>query len=272
MEGDAPGMSATAELARRLESVEHVRRLGQALWMALGSSVRPESLIWAKGLVGEDGDNLLWAALVERGVVTGPEYVANGPELASLLSYLCSETNTSSEAHGQLVWTLPEGVACAGVSSNGYVACARALISSARRTVMLVSPYLEAKGVGLLTTELFEALQRRVEATVLTHRAGEAGSLSSAALEELRRGAERLPGNLTVYSSAFDTVLLHPKLIVADSKDALLGSANITGRALSINFEAGVRLGQRSAEEIERVVKRIIESGLAIRTFSTRSS
>jgi phosphatidylserine/phosphatidylglycerophosphate/cardiolipin synthase-like enzyme len=45
-----------------------------------------------------------------------------------------------------------------------------------------------------------------------------------------------IPGTLTVFSAALDGAVLHPKLVVADLKMALLGSANITGRGLSMNL------------------------------------
>lgn len=238
--------------------------------MAIGSGMQPGSLIWAKGLLGRDGDVVLWAALVEQQVVRPPEYIVSASRLASMLGRLSGEEAWTADAKGHLVWTLPDGVACVGVAPDGYAATAKTLLSKAQRSVMMVSPYLEARGVGLLTKELLDALHRGVNATVLTHGASDAASLASAALEEIRRAAAGLTGSLTVYSAAAETVLLHPKLLVVDSRLALLGSANITGRGLSMNFEAGVSLGHAAAAEIERVVGDVIGSDLVVMSFSTR--
>jgi phosphatidylserine/phosphatidylglycerophosphate/cardiolipin synthase-like enzyme len=134
-----------------------------------------------------------------------------------------------------------------------------------------VSPYLEPRGVGLLLDSLLDALRRAVCVTLLTHGAEVLNSLSSTSLKSLRRESDGLSGSLLVLTATESlTVLLHSKLIVADSTRALLGSANVTGKGLGQNLEAGVLLGPKAAGEIERVVAHVIASGIAVEVFRSR--
>ncbi len=59
---------------------------------------------------------------------------------------------------------------------------------------------------------------------------------------------------------------LHAKVLVIDGKRALVGSANLTNRALSANVEAGVLVADpRVAEAIERHVRELMAAGELVR-------
>ena len=95
--------------------------------------------------------------------------------------------------------------------------------------------------------------------TLLTHDALDIASFTSKAIEELRREAERIGGQLAVYSAEAGSgrdrkhiPCYTLNLLSAIKRGVLIGSANLTSHALASNFEAGVLLvpGQprRSAE------------------------
>src|SRR5262249_50186362 len=176
-----------------------------------------------------------------------------------------------------LVWTLPEAVALAIPSRRGtYLEAFVGLIDGCREKLLIVSPYLDSRGVGFLFSPLLNALCRGVRGTVVTHDALNAVSLNATAVEELRREARRVNGKLTVYSADAGAgperrahPLLHAKLVVADETRLLLGSANVTSYALSSNLEAGTLLDPVAAGEASTVVGALIRSGMGVLVFLT---
>ncbi len=263
-------MSAAADISSRIERPEGVRRLGQALWMMVGQPVEPGTLLWARGLLGADGDTLLWRALLEERAVCEPDFVLRHHALAKLLCMLWSNEPDARQP-AQLVWTLPPELIVDGVAHDSYVQAAVDVVASARAKLTLVSPYLEPKGMGRLHESLLGALHRGVAVLMLTHDVEDRSSLASASLEALRRDSAGLPGLFTVYTaSAIPLVLLHLKILMADDARALVGSANVTGKGLGMNLEAGAVLGPHAATEIGRVLQATIAVGLVRKAFSSR--
>ncbi len=64
---------------------------------------------------------------------------------------------------------------------------------------MLVSPYVEARGIGLLFDRLAGALSRGGATMLVTHDISDIASINSQAVEELRKEAERVGGHLEVF-------------------------------------------------------------------------
>jgi phosphatidylserine/phosphatidylglycerophosphate/cardiolipin synthase-like enzyme len=61
--------------------------------------------------------------------------------------------------------------------------------------------------------------------------------------------------------------VLHAKLLVVDGSRALVGSANLTHKALTANIEAGVFIrDQALAADLERHVRALMESGILVRS------
>lgn len=254
------------ELKARLSDVDKLRRLGQALWMMLERPVNPAGLVWARGLLGERGDEVLWSALVAGGVVVQPEYRVQAAKLAAMLSVLA---NAPDLGLPRLVWTLPPDLGLTNLEDS-YSSTAIALVDASSETLTLVSPFMEAKGVGRLLESLLAALKRGVHVTVITHGASDLSSYVSSALEELRREAQGLPGILDVYSGRDDLpVLLHSKLVVTDNVRSIVGSANITDRGFGENLEAGVMLGEKQTSEITQVIVALRRSGLLVDAFTS---
>lgn len=263
-------MSATAEIAKRISRPNGARRLGQALWMMVGDDVQAADLLWARGLLGDDGDHELWSALLEYGCLQGPGRTLTPRPLAELLCRLWHEDDSPIDIGG-LLWTLPEALAVDGVRSSGYLAAVLDVIRSAQTRLLLVSPFLEPEGIGRLQQELLAGLQRGVAVSLVTHGAGDLGSWASSSLEPLRRESSSFRGELLVYMALESTpILLHSKLVVADGETAIVGSANLTGKGLGRNLETGVAVGAAAAAEVERVLDKAIELGQVAVAFRTR--
>lgn len=262
--------SACEEVRLRLTSPAAGRRLGQALWMMSDAPSSPADLVWVQGVLGRDGEQLLWEALREAGCIEEDRRSLRAGALARFMCYLvdCGGEDRPG-AHG-LVWTFPESLLCVpGVAADGYANALREVVGSSEHTLTIASPYLEARGVGRLEEALVTALQRGVSVVFLAHDVADLSSMGSGALRSLQSEARRQPGRLTVYTTAPDGVLLHLKIVVADSRKGLVGSANLTGKGLGSNVEVGALVGAEEARELRKVVDRVIASGLAKHVFST---
>jgi phosphatidylserine/phosphatidylglycerophosphate/cardiolipin synthase-like enzyme len=238
--------------------------------MMVGQPIDPGRLLWARGPLGANGDTLLWTALCETGSVREPDFVLRPRQLATFLAGLWSEAPDLTDA-ALLVWTLPRQLAVDGLARDGYVQTVIHLVEAATDTLTLVSPYFEPVGMGRLHEGLLAALQRGVAVTVLAHGIEDLSSLASASLEALRRDSVGLPGLLRVLTvSPLSRVFFHLKIVVADERRAIVGSANVTDKGFDTNLEVGVLLGSDAANEIERVVRVAIGSGLVDRAYSNR--
>lgn len=261
-----------AELCRRTQDLDAARRLGQALWMRVGTRLELRDLIWSRGSLGQDGDQVLWASLLEcRGI--GPGSVLQPEGLCRLLCEICGSRDRADDGHPQLVWTLPTQLASRD-DQDSYYRAALEVICAAQQSLWLVSPFLEARGVGRLIEALLLALSRTVSVSIIAHEVGCLGARASVALEDLRRDALGKPGKLTVYTvDEKERLLVHPKIIVADTSVVLLGSANLTENGLAINLEAGVFMrDRRVASEVLQQLTHLLASGIVREAFSPPSS
>lgn len=210
---------------------------------------------------------MLWAALVERKCFEGELQILEPHALSQLLCELWRADNAYRPPE-RLVWTLPEALHVEGVTVDGYVREAVRLVSGAKQRLLIVTPYLEPRGLGLLQAPLLDALHRGAEVTLLTHDAQDMASLAATAVEPLRRESRTSAGTFLVYTAAPTAgALLHLKVVVADGAQAVVGSANVTGRGFGENLEVGALLGRDAADEIERIVRAVIQQGLALPVF-----
>jgi phosphatidylserine/phosphatidylglycerophosphate/cardiolipin synthase-like enzyme len=131
------------------------------------------------------------------------------------------------------------------------------LIGEARRSLLLASYATnpEARIVAALT----EAVDRGVDVSILYERAADnpafrSGSDAFAGLRARRLiwPADRRPAGAA----------LHPKFVVVDDHVALVGSANLTGRALDVNMECGMLIrGGRHPRAIADHIWSLLHSG-----------
>jgi hypothetical protein len=57
--------------------------------MLVGAPLQESNLLWARGLLGHDGESVLWSSLRAWGVVQEPDFVVKAQPLAAFLSHLC---------------------------------------------------------------------------------------------------------------------------------------------------------------------------------------
>ena len=131
-----------------------------------------------------------------------------------------------------VVWTGPES----GMSSSRLTAAAVIeLINAARSEILLVSYATQTE--PQISAALSAAVARNVAVTLLAERHADNPSYSSAATPFPGLDAVRLYWPL---SSRPPGAALHAKIIVVDERIALVGSANLTSRAMEANLECGI--------------------------------
>jgi len=255
------------EIRRRLDG-DRLRRLGAALWFRLGTALRLQDLDWAVALLGEGGDRLLWEELRAAEVLDRENRLRPRP-LARWLDSLVKEEE-GEERMPQLVWTLPETHPAASELGSTYLKAILETVEAARRELVMTSPFLQEKGIMEILRAVVRALKRGVRLIVLTHAADNLASNQSVALEAIRQEAERIRGQLIVYSApVMEGGLLHAKLVIADEERMVLGSANLTGPGLTSNLEAGVVLGCKEARLAMQIMRGLVETNIATKVFST---
>lgn len=131
-----------------------------------------------------------------------------------------------------IVWTGPESEVDTGRLTSQVVID---LIAEAEDELLLAS--YAAYPQERMLSAVRDALQRGVEITVLLERSVDNPAYGSDS--ETFRG---IPARRLIWPAEHRPAgaSLHPKFIVVDKQVALIGSANLTGRALDVNMECGV--------------------------------
>jgi cardiolipin synthase A/B len=144
----------------------------------------------------------------------------------------CAVSRARQQQSVSIVWTGPES----GVSSSRLTAAAVIdLINVAQSEILLVSYATQTE--SSIKAALSAATERNVAVTLLAERREDNPSYSGVAtpfpdLSVLRLhwpASSRPPG-----------AALHAKVIVIDDQIALVGSANLTSRAIESNLECGI--------------------------------
>lgn len=233
-------------------------RLAAALWGRVGQETTFHDLAWADDLLGEGGRQLLWSELQTEGVIVNCDVRAK--PLASFLG------RQGSTEQAQLLWTLPPGLQGPPASyAEGLIT----VIGSARHELLLMSPFIASSGIQTMKQHLLDALHRGVQVTIIGHQLHDLGSAQSQAIESLRQEAERSQQHFSAYSANHQSGLLHAKLVIADRERVVLGSANMTGHGLNLNFEVGVTLGNPQAKQVAQIYDQLLRSDLVQHVFTT---
>ncbi|MGH7911163.1 MAG: DISARM system phospholipase D-like protein DrmC [Candidatus Dormibacteraceae bacterium] len=154
----------------------------------------------------------------------------------------------------EVVWSGPESDVDTGRLTSRVVVD---LIGEARRRVLLVS--YAAITEERITAALAGAIERGVDVTLVRERA-----VDNPAFRSSDEAFVGLPLRRVVWPADRrpEGAALHPKLIVVDGRSALVGSANLTGRALDANLECGVLIrGGPQPKSISDHIWSLIHSG-----------
>lgn len=233
-------------------------RMAAALWERVGQATTYHDLAWADNLLGPGGRDQLWTHLQAAGVLR--ESQISPRSLAAFLG------NLGTEEQVKLLWTLPPGLPQAPVS---YAEGLNEVIQGAREELLLMSPFIASSGVQAMKQNLLDALHRGVHVKLIGHDLQDLASAQSQAIETLRKDAERSRMRFTAYSANHQSRLIHAKLAIADRERVVLGSANITGHGLNLNFEVGVILGTPHARRVADVYEQLLQTELVQHIFTT---
>lgn len=268
-----------ALLALTSEHSDLISRIAAPLWARVGRKVDEADFTWAKALLGESAPQLLIHALRESGALDPHSGALTARGLSRMICALLdvAPTEGAPVQSPELVWTLPHSHSAHAVRGQTYSECCLRFINEASEALTLVSPFVDAGGIGVILGPLTAALSRAVAVRLFVHDALNVGTPTSRALEELRREAERIRGDLSVFSAEAGAgrdrllnPLFHAKLIVRDDQALLLGSANLTSYGLGANFEAGVVLGASSAREALFILDGVLRSKTVYLVFNTK--
>ena len=209
-----------ARVAERLPSAD-VRQLAHAAAQGV-SSVHALRAATASPVLRNVCDQL-----ASRVVAVEPGYVAG---------LLAGAARVAERAHRRqtvtVVWTGPESHV---TSSRLTAATVVDLINEARAEILLVSYATQTE--PLISAALHDALMRGVAITLVAERHADNPSYTASSTPFPGLDALRLHWPTDARPSGAS---LHAKVIVVDDRVALVGSANLTGRAMETNLECGI--------------------------------
>jgi phosphatidylserine/phosphatidylglycerophosphate/cardiolipin synthase-like enzyme len=143
----------------------------------------------------------------------------------------------------------------------------RELSASAEARLLIVMPYLSPDGMKALKGVLAAAAQKGVWIRLLTGDLADARGRNRRSLRELIAGPDgavvRQRLRVLVGSEAL-SVFFHAKLVIADGRHGYLGSANLSWRGLSKNFEVGTSLSPIQADSLERLISYFEAQGMIV--------
>jgi hypothetical protein len=136
-----------------------VSRIAAPLWARVGRPLDAE-LSWVRSLLGENGPEILILALSRFDALDRNTTVLKARGLVRFFSSLLGEGDSASVASNQpeLVWTLPNAHPAHTVRGRSYLESCIRLINEATEALVLVSPFVDAAGIGTLLSPLLGAL------------------------------------------------------------------------------------------------------------------
>lgn len=191
---------------------------------------------------------------------------ATGESLALAVASAASTRARMDEsgARIQIVWTGPEEERNPTRRTDQVIL---EMIRAAKHRLLVVS--YAVYDVSEIIEALIDALKRGVEVTVVLDLSGEAeGTWNNRDALKWPKDAP-IPNFLHWPETNVKPVdrrkppKLHAKCVVADGRELLVTSANLTSHAMERNMELGVRVsGGRAAEEVERHFANLIDCGI----------
>ncbi|MBS3053980.1 MAG: phospholipase D family protein [Candidatus Aenigmarchaeota archaeon] len=125
------------------------------------------------------------------------------------------------------------------------------LILSAKRSLVLINPYFDKKGLDKLLPYIDGAAKNGVKIRLICRKGKEPDALIGAI-------KSRIGDNLELKEFGGLGYFLHAKCIIADDKLAYIGSANITGTSLGSNLELGVLFTGSKVKQLSQFLDRVL--------------
>jgi phosphatidylserine/phosphatidylglycerophosphate/cardiolipin synthase-like enzyme len=132
------------------------------------------------------------------------------------------------------------------------------LIVGARARLRIFSPFLDARGLDVLTVALTAATRRNVQVSVGYARRGNRDNAIEQLEQRVRSNGN--PARFQTVAIGSDRPFPHLKLIAADGEQAYIGSANLTWPALTSNAEIGALVDGEPVGILERWFDALIAS------------
>lgn len=201
--------------------------------------------------------------------------MCSGPTLALILRACAAgiQLNRAISAKTQVVWTGPR---VDGSYLRATREVAREIVREAQAALLVVGYWLASSRedgiIHNLLGLLAEAVQRGVNVVlILDERRRTTGADNRQILVDAWPRDVPLPRLLTWRIPPHDRDLkLHAKVLVADARDGLVTSANLTGYAMDRNIEMGVRIGGEPCAQIVKHFDLLIARGV-LELFEARA-
>lgn len=156
-----------------------------------------------------------------------------------------------------LVWTGPVHFPIPARSNFGII---KEMISKANHKITIVGYRVEDYADPILHL-LSKSLDNEIDVKLIIDRA----DLQIPVITKLWKG-KRFPSTYTRTVDAKDPIAsIHAKLVIIDSQDLLVTSANLTYHGLDSNLEVGIRVRGKTAAEAEELISQLIESGFLVK-------
>ena len=191
------------------------------------------------------------------------EVLLAAPSVDKLVLALRTSAETSLAAAGSqpavsIAWTYP-GRGRSGLRTTGGVA--REIIDNSHLSLLFVGYAVTVdpalSGLAAQTVDaIARAAERGVVVTAVLNR-----SVNRNALLQAWRAGVQLPSIFTWPASDDEKATVHAKLLVADRKDVLVTSANLTYHGFERNLEMGLRVKGHSAAEVHDKIFELISAG-----------
>lgn len=140
------------------------------------------------------------------------------------------------------------------------------LIVGARVSLRIFSPFLDARGLDVLTIALVAATRRGVQTAIGYAHRGNRGNAIDQLKRRIRDNGD--PDMLLTVSIESNRPFPHLKLISADGERAYIGSANLTWPALTSNAEIGALVAGDPVSALDQWFDRLITPPVRVATRS----
>lgn len=225
------------------------RRSLEALMEAMesGTELTPASIKKITGLSDQNLESLLF--FLEGGKDSYADLLLALETASAVLKHSEREKETID-----LSWTGPIQFSVEGRSTQSLI---EEMLRNAKKSIVIIGYSITEEG-GVLEL-ISAAMKRGVEVVLVVHSDEESRNIEVISKNWLRNPKPlvytRERGKTDVYFK------IHAKMMVVDSSDLLVTSANLTWHGMSNNLEIGLRVRGKTAEKAYLLVDELIKSG-----------